>query len=198
MRGANTVEPLNGPKETISPFSNPSTPHHPFLLSPPVYSTIMTPHEVDLDSFMNNVNDDRQPSSASSSKETSTFDHRFTPSGGGMGARDSYQNDVIPFQLPSFLLGAPTPAAGGGADALPGSFATLADFNNWFGTGISSSDEYATPQSYALPSCSSYSLIQIWQLEQIWLRCQVYVRHNVLQASDHPSPSSDTRTSTLR
>lgn len=51
---------------------------------------------------------------------------------------DSLTNDAVPFQLPSFLLGAPTPAAGGGGEAFPGSFSNLGDFGNWLGGSGSS------------------------------------------------------------
>ncbi|KAG8846840.1 blue light receptor [Tulasnella sp. 330] len=53
-------------------------------------------------------------------------------------ANESLSNDAVRFQLPSFLLGAPTPAAGGGGEAFPGSFSNLGDFGNWLGGSGSS------------------------------------------------------------
>ena len=77
--------------------------------------------------------------------QVSAFDSRFSNMSNPMhmtspGAREAYANDGIQFQLPSFLLGAPTPAAGGGADVLPGSFSSISELSNWFGGG-SNGDE---------------------------------------------------------
>ncbi|KAG9034563.1 blue light receptor [Tulasnella sp. JGI-2019a] len=73
---------------------------------------------------------------------------------------DSFSNDIVPFQVPSFLFGAPIPAAGGGGEAFPGSFSNLADFSNWLGGNGSSfhdSDEmfakgYSPPRAHSPPT----------------------------------------------
>ncbi|KAG8983065.1 blue light receptor, partial [Tulasnella sp. 427] len=95
----------------------------------------------------------QHPSSSSFAKTTTTSEHRQKTSLSSSTAGNPFHSESIQFQLPSFLLGASTPALGGGADAFPGSLANLSEYSNWFGGAPSNYS--GTPKSSSVEDFSA-------------------------------------------